>query len=102
MLSVDAVTSAKARAYRFQNTEFRFFRVKEELYFGFSKERADGKSVSIAEKEKIILDYLSLRRNAATVSLVSEKLRALTLLSMRRNCQKKGSLIRLRGWGLSR
>lgn len=73
--SVDAVTSARARKYRFQNTEFRFFRVKEELFFGFSQERVNGKKVNIAEKEKIILDYLFLRRNAATTSLVFEKLR---------------------------
>jgi predicted transcriptional regulator of viral defense system len=73
--SVDAVTSARARNYRFQNTEFRFFRVKEKLFFGFAKERADGKIVNIAEREKIILDYLSVRRNAATLSLVFEKLK---------------------------
>ncbi len=73
--SVDAVTSARARNYRFQNTEFRFFRVKEKLFFGFAQERANGKVVNIAEKEKIILDYLSLRRNAATVSLVFETLK---------------------------
>jgi predicted transcriptional regulator of viral defense system len=73
--SVDAVTSARARNYRFQNTEFRFFRVKEKLFFGFAKERADGKIVNIAEREKIILDYLSLKRNAATVSMVFEKLK---------------------------
>jgi len=73
--SVDAVTIARARTYRFQNTEFRFFRVKEKLFFGFSKERVNGKIVNIAEKEKIVLDYLSLRRNAATVTLVFEKLK---------------------------
>jgi predicted transcriptional regulator of viral defense system len=71
--SVDAVTTTRARNYRFQNMEFRFFTVKEKLFFGFTKERTDGKVVNIAEKEKIILDYLSLRRNAATVSLVFEK-----------------------------
>jgi predicted transcriptional regulator of viral defense system len=73
--SVDAVTSTRARNYRFQNTEFRFFRVKEKLFFGFAKERAEGRIVNIAEKEKIILDYLSIRRNAATISLVFEKLK---------------------------
>jgi predicted transcriptional regulator of viral defense system len=72
--SVDSVTIERARAYRFQGTEFRFFRVKDKLFFGFTKERADGKVVNIAEREKIILDYLSLKRNAATVSLVLEKL----------------------------
>jgi len=73
--SVDAVTSGRARNYRFQNTEFRFFRVREKLFFGFAQERADGRIVNIAEREKIILDYLSVRRNAATVSLVFEKLK---------------------------
>ncbi len=73
--SVDAVTTEKARSYTFQNTEFRFCSVKEKFYFGFRQERADGKIVNIAAKEKIILDYLSLRRNAATVSLVFEKLK---------------------------
>jgi predicted transcriptional regulator of viral defense system len=73
--SVDAVTTARARNYRFRSTEFRFFRVKEKLFFGFAQERADGRIVNIAEREKIILDYLSLRRNAATVSLVFEKLK---------------------------
>jgi predicted transcriptional regulator of viral defense system len=73
--SVDAVTSARARKYRFQNTEFRFFRVKEELFFGFSQVRVNGKNVNIADREKIVLDYLFLRRNAVTVSLVFEKLK---------------------------
>ncbi len=73
--SVDAVTSARARNYHFQNTEFRFFRVNEKLFFGFTKERANGKIVNIAEKEKVVLDYLFLRRNAAATSLVLEKLK---------------------------
>jgi predicted transcriptional regulator of viral defense system len=72
--SVDAVTSTRARNYRFKNTEFRFFRVKEKLFFGFTEERVDGEIVNIAKKEKIILDYLSVRRNAATISLIFEKL----------------------------
>jgi predicted transcriptional regulator of viral defense system len=73
--SVDAVTSGRARSYQFQNMEFRFFKVKGTLFFGYSKERADGRVVNMAEKEKVILDYLSLRRNAATLSLVFEKLK---------------------------
>lgn len=73
--SVDAVTTGRARIYRFQNMEFRFFTVNERLFFGFTHGRADGKVVNIAEKEKIILDYLSLRRNVATISLISEKLK---------------------------
>jgi predicted transcriptional regulator of viral defense system len=73
--TVDAITHVRARNYRFQNTEFRYFRVKKKLYFGFTKERVEGKAVNIAESEKVILDYLYLRKNAAALSLVLEKLR---------------------------
>jgi predicted transcriptional regulator of viral defense system len=73
--SVDAITTARPRNYRFQNTEFRFLRVAGKLFLGFTEERVDGKIVNIAEIEKVILDYLFLRRNAATLSLVVEKLR---------------------------
>jgi predicted transcriptional regulator of viral defense system len=66
---------SSASSYQFQNMEFRFFRVKRTLFFGYSKERADGRVVNMAEKEKVILDYLSLRRNAVTLSLVFEKLK---------------------------
>lgn len=71
--TVDAITSVRARNYRFQNTEFRFFKVKK-LFFGFAKERVEGKLVNIAEREKVILDYLYLRKNAAALSLIFEKL----------------------------
>jgi predicted transcriptional regulator of viral defense system len=73
--TVDAITYRTARNYRFQAMEFRFFKIKKELYFGFSKERVEGKLVNIAEKEKVILDYLYLRKNAAALSLIVEKLR---------------------------
>ncbi len=73
--TVDSVTTARPRSYRFQSTEFRFLKVEEDLFFGFSGQRVDGKIVNIGEIEKVILDYLFLRRNAATVSLVVEKLR---------------------------
>jgi predicted transcriptional regulator of viral defense system len=73
--TVDAITTARPRNYRFQNTVFRFLKVEEKLYFGFAGQRVDGKIVNIGEIEKVILDYLFLRRNAATLSLVVEKLR---------------------------
>lgn len=73
--TVDAITTARPRSYRFQNTEFRFLKVEEKLFFGFSGQRVDGKIVNIGEIEKVILDYLFLRRNAATLSLIVEKLR---------------------------
>jgi predicted transcriptional regulator of viral defense system len=73
--TVDSITCKTARNYRFQTMEFRFFKIKKELYFGFTQERVEGKLVNIAEKEKVILDYLYLRKNAAALSLILEKLR---------------------------
>jgi hypothetical protein len=73
--TVDAITTARHRNYRFQNTEFRFLRVEEKLFGGFMEVRVDEKIVNIGEIEKVILDYLFLRRNVATLSLVVEKLR---------------------------
>ena len=73
--TVDAITIARPRNYWFQNTEFRFLKVEEKIFFGFTGQRVDGKVVNIGEIEKVILDYLFLRRNAATLRLVVEKLR---------------------------
>ncbi len=73
--TVDAITYGRARQYRFQNMELRFFRVKKDLYFGFTQEHVEGKVVNVAEREKVILDYLYLRKNAAALTLIIEKLK---------------------------
>jgi hypothetical protein len=73
--TVDAITTARHRNYRFQNTEFRFLRVEEKLFGAFMEVRVDEIIANIGEIEKVILDYLFLRRNVATLSLVVEKLR---------------------------
>lgn len=75
LFSVEAVTYKRARKYKIQNKEHRFFRIKKELYFGFTKEVVEGKVVQIAEKEKALLDMLYFRSSANTVNLVFEKLR---------------------------
>jgi predicted transcriptional regulator of viral defense system len=76
MLStVGAITFKKARKYSIKDTEIRFFKIKKELYFGFSQERSDIGLVNIARKEKALLDILYFRSNAYYVSLVWEKLK---------------------------
>lgn len=75
MLStVGAVTFARARSYKVKSTEFRFFKIKNSLYFGFSEERSDIGIVNIAGKEKALLDMLYFRSNAYYAGLVWEKL----------------------------
>jgi len=70
-----AVTFQRARRYKVRDTEFRFFRIKKSLYFGFSEERSDAGLVNIAHKEKALLDMLYFRSNAHYAGLVWEKLR---------------------------
>ncbi len=75
MLSaVGAVTFKRARTYKIKDTQVRFFKIKKELFFGFSKERSDIGLVNIAQKEKAILDMLYFRSTSHYASLVWGKL----------------------------
>jgi len=76
MLStVGAVTFERARRYKVKNTEFRFFKIKKSLYFGFAKEKIDTGLVKIAHREKALLDILYFRSNAYYAGLVWESLK---------------------------
>jgi len=75
MLStVGAITFKRARKYKIKDTSIRFFRIKRELYFGFTQERSDIGLVNIARKEKALLDILYFRSNQYYAGLVWEKL----------------------------
>lgn len=77
MLStVGAVTFKRARTYKIKDTQIKFFKIKKELYFGFSQERSDIGLVNIAKKEKALLDILYFRSNQYYASLVWEKLKS--------------------------
>ena len=76
MLStLSAVTYKRARSYKIRETGIKFFRVKRQLYFGFTQERSDIGLVNIACKEKALLDILYFRSNRYCAALVCEKLR---------------------------
>ncbi|MFH1553160.1 MAG: hypothetical protein ABID83_05965 [Candidatus Omnitrophota bacterium] len=76
MLSgVGAVTFSRARRYKVKEIQIRFFKIKKELYFGFSEERADIGLVNIAEKEKALLDILYFRSSQYHANLIWEKLK---------------------------
>lgn len=74
LATVGAVTFKRARKYKIKETEIRFFKIKKNLYFGFSKERSDIGMVNIAEKEKAIMDILYFRSNTYYAGLVWEKM----------------------------
>jgi len=74
MLStVAAVTFKKARKYEVKGADVRFFKIKKELYFGFTQERSDIGLVNIAQKEKALLDIIYFRSNQYYSSLIWEK-----------------------------
>lgn len=76
MLSnVGSVTYKRSRKYIISDTQIKFYKIKKDLYFGFTKERSDIGLVNIARKEKAILDILHFRSNDYYAGLVWEKLK---------------------------
>jgi len=76
MLSgVGAVTYKRSRKYKINDTEIKFYKIKKELYFGFTKERSDIGFVNMARKEKAMLDFLHFRSSDYCAGLVWEKLK---------------------------
>lgn len=76
MLStVDSVTFTRARKYEIQNLTIRFFRIKKELYFGFTQQRLVNGLVNISDREKAILDMLYFRVGSYNITLIVEKLK---------------------------
>ncbi len=71
---VDSVAKSKTNQFNFQGKTFRYFHVKAELFFGYQEVTIENKITRVAEKEKIIIDYLYLKRNESTVSMIREKL----------------------------
>lgn len=72
--TVGAVTFRKARKYKVQNIEYRFFKIKKGFYFGFSKVRSDIGLINMASKEKAVLDLLYFRSGTHYLNLIWEKL----------------------------
>ncbi|MEI7905230.1 MAG: hypothetical protein WCI43_07450 [Candidatus Firestonebacteria bacterium] len=60
---VTSVTVLKRREYKFQNSIYRFKKIKSRLFFGFEKVRIEGYEAKIAVLEKALLDSLYLRRD---------------------------------------
>lgn len=72
---IDGVTAGVARSYEVQDTTYRFYHIKKELYFGYSAQVVDKTfGVQIADKEKALLDMLYFRASDYTTSIVLEKL----------------------------
>ena len=68
-----AVTFKRVRKYKIKGADVRFFKIKKELYFGFTQERSDIGLVNIAQKEKALLDIIYFRSTQYYSSLIWEK-----------------------------
>jgi predicted transcriptional regulator of viral defense system len=72
--AVSSVTKRKSNKYVFQNSTYRYLKIASKLYFGFKTENIEGYYTSIADLEKVILDYLYFKNDTYSIDLLLEKL----------------------------
>jgi len=73
--TVVSVTTKVNKKYLFDNYIFRYSKVKQEMYFGFTEKIVNGRKVCLAEAEKALIDYLYLDKSFTSANLVFEKLK---------------------------
>lgn len=73
--TIIAITTTDSKKYNFDDYVFKFTKVKENMYFGFSQKLEAGKLVKIADVEKALIDYLYLDKSFTSASIVFEKLK---------------------------
>lgn len=73
--TVVSVTVKGNKKYLFDGYTFRYSKVRQDMYFGFTEKTINGKRVRLAEAEKALIDYLYLDKSFGSASLVFEKLR---------------------------
>lgn len=72
---VTAINCRFSKQYVFQGNIFKFAKVAKKYYFGFTQVRQDGKIINMADKEKVLLDYLYLDKSFYSASIVYEKIK---------------------------
>ena len=70
-----AVTRVRPKSFNFQGLEYRYAKIKIDLYYGFDKITIDNQKANVADLEKVFLDYLYFRIDTYSVDLVLEKLK---------------------------
>lgn len=68
-----SVNILKSNQYVFQKSIYRYFKVRQKLYFGFQTQNIDGCFVKVAYLEKAILDYLYFRHDTYSIDIFFEK-----------------------------
>lgn len=72
---IDSISVKVTKTYNVLQTTYSFLKIKDDLYFGYTKETLGNQKVKIAEKEKAILDMLYFRSTDYVITLTLEKLR---------------------------
>ena len=57
---VTSVTTKRTKELSVQNSVFKYYKIKKNLFFGYQPQKVKGKTILIAEKEKALLDYVYL------------------------------------------
>lgn len=57
---ITSATPKKSKELVIQNSVFKYYKIRKKIFFGYRPQKIRGKTISIAEKEKALLDYLYL------------------------------------------
>lgn len=63
--TITSATTKRSKEFSIRDSIFKYYKIKESLYFGYNPQKIKGKTVLIAEPEKALLDYvyiLSLKK----------------------------------------
>lgn len=72
--TVSSVTTSRHKSYEFQENTYKYFKVKESIYFGFKTHASEGYYIKMAEREKALLDYLYFKNSTYDIDLIIEKM----------------------------
>jgi len=56
--SVTCATTKKSKEFNVQNSIFKYYKIKKNLFFGYAPQKIRNKTILMAEKEKALLDYV--------------------------------------------
>lgn len=73
--TVVSVSLTESKKYLLDDYTFRYAKVKQNKYFGFTEKIINGKKIRLAEAEKALIDYLYLDKHFGSASIVFEIIR---------------------------
>lgn len=72
--NIISISPKSPRSYHFQDLNYKFLKIRSQLYFGFKRISIEGHKAQVAELEKAFLDYLYFRNDSYSIDLIWEKL----------------------------